>query len=204
MISYASQAVQTRHAWVGICVIVYIQTILHEDRCSPFWSPYLFFFGKYQHRKKMLLQRKTTPFHISRRNANFTKIPMLRIVVWRVLRVCSNYSLCCGGSTLCIKLDLYQRDQLNVEALVYLSMWFKVCTCPKLIEWQIRFFSPSNLIVKGGLSLSDEALKFDRFSWFWQKHQHLLEIWCLTTIACKQKRCASIGQCGQEILWTSL
>jgi hypothetical protein len=42
-------------------------------------------------------------------------------------------------------LDLYQRDQLNVEALVYLSMWFKVCTCPKLIEWQIRFFVPIKL-----------------------------------------------------------
>ena len=35
----------------------------------------LLFVWQISTQKKMLLQRKTTPFHISRRNANFTKYP---------------------------------------------------------------------------------------------------------------------------------
>ena len=104
----------------------------HSDRPTFFWQ--------ISTQKKNAPSTENNAVSYFKKKCEFHKIPMLRIVVWRVLRVCSNYSLCCGGSTLCIKLDLYQRDQLNVEALVYLSMWFKVCTCPKLIEWQIRFF----------------------------------------------------------------
>ena len=86
----------------------------HSDRPTFFWQ--------ISTQKKNAPSTENNAVSYFKKKCEFHKIPMLRIVVWRVLRVCSNYSLCCGGSTLCIKLDLYQRDQLNVEALVYLSM----------------------------------------------------------------------------------
>lgn len=162
--SYPSQAVQIRHVPLAICVI------LHEGRCSPFWSPH--FFCKYQHRKT-LFRRQTALFRwqkklfqISRRNADFTNTHVVDCCGW----FCVSFQIM-WFAIFAVVVQLfesswicYQREQLHVEAFVCLSLWFKVCTCPKLIEWQIRCF-PSKSIVKGGplsFSLSEEALKFDR------------------------------------------
>ena len=104
---------------------------------------------------------KTTVSDFKKKCGFHIKYPCCGLL-WLVLRVFPDYVICCGDSTLWIKLDLLSARTTACRSL--LSLWFKVCTCPKPIEWQIRFF-PSKSIVKGGplsFSLSEEALKFDR------------------------------------------
>ena len=116
--------------------------------------------------KQRFFDGKKKLFQISRRNADFTNTHVVDCCGW----FCVSFQIM-WFAIFAVVVQLfesswicYQREQLHVEAFVCFSLWFKVCTCPKLIEWQIRFF-PSKSIVKGGplsFSLSEEALKFDR------------------------------------------